>query len=111
MGTDAAVSVAFIVAVVGLIVTIYNFVASRKKDTQVEDGKMEEIRTSVLKANIKLDNACGSLTEIRTDIKAMQSQIMTTQTDLAVVQRDLKTAFSRIDEMRDDITSIRSGNR
>ncbi len=42
----------------------------------------------------------GTLTDIKTDVKAVQQQAQVTQTELAVVQRDLKTAFNRIDELK-----------
>lgn len=109
MGTDATVSVALIIAVAGLVVTIYNFFNGRKKDTQAEDAKMEEVRSSMLKVNLKLDSLCSNVGEIRTDIKAMQTQITSTQTEVAVMQRDLKTAFSRIDELKSDIEAVRTG--
>ena len=100
MGTDATLSIALIIALIGVASTIYSFSNNRKKNVQAEDAKMEEIRTTCLKANMKLDTVCGTLTDIKTDVKAVQQQAQVTQTELAVVQRDLKTAFSRIDELK-----------
>lgn len=100
MGTDTTLSVALIIALIGVASTIYTLSINRKKNVQTEDAKMEEIRTSCLKANMKLDTVCGTLTDIKTDVKAVQQQAQVTQTELAVVQRDLKTAFNRIDELK-----------
>lgn len=99
MGTDQTVSIAFVVAMIGCVISLANFFNGQKKNTQGEDAKMEEIRTSCLKANIKLDSVCGTLTDIKTDVKAMQKQVNDAQQEIAVVKRDLKTAFNRIDDI------------
>lgn len=99
MGTDQTVSIAFVVAIIGFIISLANFFNDQKKNTQGEDAKMEEIRTSCLKANLKLDSVCGTLTDIKTDVKAMQKQVNDAQQEIAVVKRDLKTAFNRIDDI------------
>lgn len=72
MGTDATVSIALIIALVGVFVTLYNFNTSRKKDVLSEATRMEEIKTSCLKANMKLDEVCTRLTGIQTDINMLQ---------------------------------------
>lgn len=99
MGTDQTVSIAFVVAMIGCIISLDNFFNGKKKNTQGEDAKMEEIRTSCLKANLKFDSVCGTLTDIKTDVKAMQKQVNDAQQEIAVVKRDLKTAFNRIDDI------------
>lgn len=104
MGTDATLSIALIIAVIGCAITVTNFVAGQKKNTQGEDAKMEEIRTSCLKANLKLDTVCGTLTDIKTDVKAMQQKVSDTEKEIAVVKRDLKTAFNRIDDINERIS-------
>lgn len=72
MGTDATVSIALIIALVGVFVTLYNFNTSRKKDVLSEATRMEEIKTSCLKSNMKLDEVCTRLTNIQTDIVKLQ---------------------------------------
>lgn len=72
MGTDTTVSIALVIALIGVFVTLYNFNSSRKKDTLSEAARMEEIKTSCLKANMKLDEVCTRLTGIQTDISKLQ---------------------------------------
>lgn len=100
MGTDATVSIALIVAVIGAVATVYNLSASRKKNVQADDAKLNDINTGLLKVNMKLDTVCSTTNDIKTDVKAVQMQSQQMQTDVAVVQRDLKTAFTRIDELK-----------
>ena len=109
MGTDVTVSVAFIIAILGAVSTAYNLSASRKKSVQSEDSKMEEIRTSCLKANMKLDTACGQLNTISADVKSMQTQINQTEMKVAVIERDQKTTFTRVDELRERLERLENG--
>lgn len=106
MGTDATLSIALIIALLGAISTVYNMSSNRKKSIQSEASQMEDIRRACDKANMKLDTACGSLSEIRTDIKAMQFQINETETKIAVLERDQKTVFSRVDELRERLDKV-----
>lgn len=103
MGTDATLSIALIVAVFGAFSTLYNLSANRKKAIQTETSQMEDIRRACDKANMKLDTACGQLTSISTDVKAMQVQINKTETKIAVLERDLQTAFNQIGEVREQV--------
>lgn len=101
MTGDSTVTITFIIAVCGFIFTAYNFLAARKKEAVEANARLEEIRESLLKCNMKLDTVCATTNETRSDIKAMNNQIQELDKELSVVKRDLKTAFSRIDELKE----------
>lgn len=73
------------------------------KDKQEQDMKLEALKESLLKANIKLDQVCQTTTETRSDIKALHTSMIEMDKRLSVVENDLKTAFMRIDELREEV--------
>ena len=93
------------ISIIALIITIVTFAINRKKDLKTdyreEDAKFDGIKESLLKANIKLDQVCATTTETRTDIKALNKDIVEMDKRIAIIERDVKTAFMRIDELRD----------
>ena len=98
---NTTVTIATICAVCSFIIAAYNFWAARKKEIVDSASQFEEIKTGLIKVNMKLDQVCAATNETRVDIKAMNSQIQLIDKELEVVKRDLKTAFSRIDELRE----------
>lgn len=92
---------------IGLVVSILTFSRNGRRDSmrdrQEQDMKLEALKESLLKANIKLDQVCQVTTETRSDIKALNNSMAEMDKRLSVVENDLKTAFMRIDELRDSI--------
>lgn len=101
MDANSSITITFLIAVVGFVFTAYNFWAARKKEALESSQRLEEIRESLLKCNMKLDTVCATTNETRSDIKAMNVQIQELDKELSIVKRDLNTAFIRIDEIRD----------
>lgn len=95
------------ISIIALLITVVSFVINRKKDLRTdyreEDAKFDGIKESLLKANIKLDQVCATTTETRTDIKALNKDIVEMDKRIAIIERDVKTAFMRIDELRAQI--------
>lgn len=109
MSTNDQITIAAIIALVGFGITVYNFLNARKKDTQSEDHLMENIRTSLMQANIKLDSL-GSVTgDIKADIKVLNNKIQEQDKAIIIVKRDLETAFDKIDELRDEVRELQKG--
>lgn len=98
---DTTVTIATLIAVCSFIFTAYNFIAARKREVVESSARLEEIKESLLKCNMKLDAVCSATNETRVDIKALNSQIQVLDKELTVVKRDLNTAFVRIDELRE----------
>lgn len=95
------------ISIIALVITIVTFVINRKKDLKSEQkdesSQFEGIREGLIKANIKLDQVCAVTNETRTDIKALNKDIMELDKRVSVVERDIQTAFMRIDELRERI--------
>lgn len=73
------------------------------KDRQENEARLEALKESLIKANIKLDQLCATTNETRADIKALNTAIIDMDKRLSVVENDLKTAFMRIDELREEV--------
>ena len=90
-----------------ILFTAASFWINRRKDIKAESkeesSQLEALRESLLKANIKLDQVCAVTNETRTDIKALNKDIVEMDKRISVIERDVKTAFQRIDELRDQI--------
>lgn len=95
------------ISIIALIITIVTFAINRKKDLKSEQkdesSQFEGIREGLIKANIKLDQVCAVTNETRTDIKALNKDIVELDKRISVVERDVQTAFMRIDELRDAV--------
>lgn len=93
------------ISIIALVITIVTFIINRKKDLKTEQKdeslQFEGIREGLIKANIKLDQVCAVTNETRTDIKALNKDIVELDKRVSVVERDVQTAFMRIDELRD----------
>ena len=75
----------------------------KKQEILEDDAKLDGIKESLLKANMKLDQVCNVTNETRTDIKALNKDLADLDKEVVILKRDLKTAFSRIDELREMI--------
>ena len=95
------------ISIIALILTAVTFARNGRKDIQNEakneSSQFEVLRESLLKANIKLDQVCAVTNETRTDIKALNKDIVELDKRMSMIERDVKTAFQRIDELRDQI--------
>lgn len=80
-----------------LIFVVINYGTGRHDKS---DSENEEIKTSLIKCNMKLDQLCATTNAIQTDIKAMQNRMNDVEKNVSVMQRDLQTAFLRIDEIK-----------
>ena len=90
-----------------LIISVVNLVVAQRRnlkgDTKADEAERNSLREGIFKANMKLDMVCNTTTDIKTDIKAMDSKLEEHGKQIAVITRDLETAFIRIDELRDRI--------
>lgn len=96
-------SLTFIGLIVSIVALARNSRRDSMKDKQEQDMKLEALKESLLKANIKLDQVCQTTTETRSDIKALHTSMIEMDKRLSVVENDLKTAFMRIDELREEV--------
>ena len=97
----------YIFSSIAIVFTAVTFAKNSKKDlrndTREESLQFEGIREGLIKANIKLDQVCAVTNETRTDIKALNKDIVELDKRMSVIERDVQTAFKRIDELRESI--------
>lgn len=92
-----------------LVTFIVNGVRTSKTDTKTDEARLNDINQSLLKVNMKLDQVCTTTSEIRTDIKTMQTKQIEHTEQIAVLNGRVDTAFMRIDELRAAIQTIKKG--
>jgi septal ring factor EnvC (AmiA/AmiB activator) len=94
------------ISAVSLLIAFLTFMRNTNNDSRerlIEDNqKMDNINQSLIKVNMKLDQACNTINELRIDIKSLNTSVQDLDRRVTILERDLKTAFTRIDELRDD---------
>lgn len=94
----------WIISAVSLLLAYVTFLRNGTKDhdaaAEKDAAKLDGLKESLLKANMKLDQVCSVTTETRTDIKSMNKDISELDRRITIVERDVKTAFSLIDEVK-----------
>lgn len=92
------------ISLVSVIVAIMTYSRNGKKeditDVKQEESKLNGIRESLIKANVKLDTVCNTTTETRSDIKAMNKDLISIDRRVTGLERDMKTVFNAIDELK-----------
>ena len=89
---------------VSLLFVIFTYVRTLIKDTkhqsEEDNSKIELINQSLIKANMKLDQTCQQLSELRLDVRNLSSSINEIDRRVTILERDVKTAFNKIDEIK-----------
>lgn len=80
---------------------VRNIIKDSKQNTADDAAKMDLINQGLIKANMKLDQTCQALTELRLDVKALSNSINEVDRRVTILERDMKTAFIRIDELKE----------
>ena len=92
---------------VSLLFVIFTYVRTLIKDTrkqsEEDNSKIEQINQSLIKANMKLDQTCQQLSELRLDVRNLSSSINEIDRRVTILERDIKTAFNKIDEIKSEV--------
>lgn len=72
----------------------------RKSEYVEEANKIDTIKESLIKANVKLDTLCATLNDTRNDLGKMNDNFNEVSERVSLLERDMKTAFMRIDELK-----------
>lgn len=68
-----------------------------------EENTIDSIKESLIKANIKLDSCCASLTNLSGDIKVLSNNVNEIDKRCTILERDLASAFKIIDNIREKL--------
>lgn len=96
--------------VIAMVTLVRNGRKDRKQDFVEDATKIDGIKESLLKANMKLDTVCATTNETRSDIKSMNEYMHTLEQKILLVEKDLKMAFRRIDELQEKIGHYHEGH-
>ncbi|MBR3360875.1 MAG: hypothetical protein IKG39_06025 [Lachnospiraceae bacterium] len=95
------------ISLVCMIITIITFAKNGRKDQKAEyaeeSQKIESIKESLLKANLKLDQVCATTVETRSDIKAMNEYMNKVEKRVTILEKTMETVWIRIDELKDAV--------
>lgn len=81
---------------------VRNIIKDSKQNTADDAAKMDLINQGLIKANMKLDQTCQALTELRLDVRSLSSSLNEMDRRVTILERDVKTAFNRIDELKEE---------
>ena len=93
--------------ILSAVTFIINTARNSKKDTVASENRLNEINQSLLKVNLKLDQVCTTTSDIRTDVKTMQAKQIEHTEQIAKMEQNISTCFFRIDELREQIKTLR----
>lgn len=92
------------ISAISLLFVILTFVRTGKKDLKKEiledDSRIDGIKESLLKVNLKLDQVCATTNETRSDIKSLNKDLQGLDKRICIVERDVKTAFNLIEALK-----------
>lgn len=95
--------------ILALATFIVNGVKTSKSEVKTDEARLNDINQSLLKVNMKLDQVCTTVSEIRTDTKTIQNKQLEHTEQITVLQERINTAFLRIDELRKDVQDLQKG--
>ena len=87
-------------AVLAMITLYRNTKKDQKTEYTEESQKIETIKESLIKANMKLDQVCATTNETRSDIKAMNEYMSSVEKRVSILENTLQTVWMRIDELK-----------
>ena len=97
--------ISIVISATMMIIAIVTLSRNGRKDIKneyvEESQKIEGIRESLIKANMKLDQLCATTVETRSDIKAMNEYINSVEKRVSVLEENVKAAWNRIDELKE----------
>ena len=99
--------ISWVISVILFVTTIITFIKTGRKERKAEyieeDAKIDSIKESLIKVNIKLDSLCATTNETRSDIKAMDEHMRTVEQRVLTLENNLKTVWIRIDELKEQV--------
>lgn len=92
------------ISFISVVVAVLTFFRNGRKDS-IEDVKQEEsklngIKESLIKANVKLDTVCNTTTETRADIKSMNKDLVNIDRRVTSLETNIAQVFKELDELK-----------
>lgn len=102
-----ALIISGVMLLLSVITFIINSIRTSRKDVVASESRLNEINQSLLKVNLKLDQVCNTTADIKTEVRTMQNKQIEHTEQIAKMEQNIATAFIRIDEIRDQVKSMR----
>lgn len=102
-----ALIISGVMLLLSVVTFIINSVRTSKRDVVASESRLNEINQSLLKVNLKLDQVCNTTADIKTEVRTMQNKQIEHTEQIAKMEQNIATAFIRIDEIRDQVKSLR----
>ena len=96
-----------VMLILSAVTFIVNSARNAKRDTVEVEARYNEINTALIKANLKLDQVCTATADIRTEVRTMQNKQIEHTEQIARLEQSVNTAFVRIDELKEQINTLR----
>lgn len=96
-------TISFLSLMLCVMTYIRNGQKDEKENIKEDDLKINGIRESLLKVNMKLDQVCSTTSETRVDIKSLNKDLKEMDTRLVILERDMKNAFCQIEELKEKV--------
>ena len=110
---DFSQYIPWIISLGGFIVALITLSRNGRKDRRneyiEEANKIDLIKESLTKANVKLDTICTTMTETRTDIKVMHESLNAMENRVSIVENEMKAMWVRLDELKTKIGRYHEG--
>lgn len=91
MNSDTTLTVGFLVLIVGFLMNVYSFIKSNKHDVNAEN---------FIKVNLKLDELCRGISDIKDDIRAIDSDVKHMRELQIEHEQQIKAIWRQIDELK-----------
>ncbi len=92
------------ISLVSVVIAALTYARNGKKDDkeeiQKEESKFDNIKESLIKANVKLDTVCNTTTETRSDIKAMNKDLISIDRRVTGLETNMQQVFKELDELK-----------
>lgn len=114
------IEISLLISGIAMLCAVINLWRSNTKDSKaevdLENSKMENVKESWIKANIKLDQLCTTTNDIRSDVKTITSkqqdqdkEIFLIKNDLSRYSEDVKELTIKLNELTKNVNDIRGG--
>lgn len=89
-----------VITAILFLISLYTFYQANKKSIVDNDSILNEIKTSVLKANMKLDDQCSRIQTLQVDIQSTKNDIEKFREEQIRHDMEIKAIWKRIDEAK-----------
>lgn len=100
MTGDTTLTISVLVLLIGVALNIIGFYNNRKKDIKTDTKELYDMRESLVKLNMKSDQICLSLNEMRVEVRSITERVGEIEKEVTTLKFRLNEAFDKIKELK-----------